>query len=43
MKMEAPLLAPVAGTVVGVPAPAGAAVAAGQVVVELEPDGNPPR
>jgi biotin carboxyl carrier protein len=41
--METPLLAPFAGTVVGVPATAGASVAAGQVVVELEPGGDPPR
>ena len=36
MKMETPLLAPFAGTVVGVPSTPGAPVAAGQVVVELE-------
>jgi biotin carboxyl carrier protein len=37
MKMETPLRAPVAATVVAVPSAVGAPVAAGQVVVELDP------
>jgi biotin carboxyl carrier protein len=36
MKMETPLRAPFAGTVVAVPQAPGAPVAAGQAVVELE-------
>jgi acetyl-CoA/propionyl-CoA carboxylase biotin carboxyl carrier protein len=41
MKMETPLLAPFAGTVVGVRFPVGGPVAAGQVVVEIQADGSP--
>jgi biotin carboxyl carrier protein len=41
MKMETPLLAPFSGTVVGVRCAVGGPVAAGQIVVELEPGGSP--
>ena len=41
MKMETPLLATFAGTVVGVRFPVGGPVAAGQVVVEIQADGSP--
>jgi biotin carboxyl carrier protein len=42
MKMETPLLAPFAGTVVGVNCSAGGPVAAGQVVLEVVPGRPPP-
>ncbi|HEX8927462.1 MAG TPA: biotin/lipoyl-containing protein, partial [Actinomycetota bacterium] len=42
MKMETPLRAPVAATVVAVPSAVGAPVAAGQVVVELDPVASGP-
>jgi biotin carboxyl carrier protein len=41
MKMETPLLAPFAGTVVGVRSAVGGPVAAGQIVVEMEAGGSP--
>jgi acetyl-CoA/propionyl-CoA carboxylase, biotin carboxylase, biotin carboxyl carrier protein len=41
MKMETPLLAPFSGIVVGVTCAVGGPVAAGQVVVEVEPGGPP--
>jgi biotin carboxyl carrier protein len=41
MKMETPLLAPFAGTVVGVRSAVGGPVAAGQAVVEVEAGGSP--
>ena len=40
MKMETSLLAPFSGTVVGVPCAVGEAVAAGQVVVEVDAGGS---
>ncbi|HEX8133209.1 MAG TPA: acetyl-CoA carboxylase biotin carboxyl carrier protein subunit, partial [Actinomycetes bacterium] len=42
MKMETPLRAPFAATVVAVPSAVGAPVAAGQVVVELDPAASGP-
>jgi len=42
MKMETPLRAPFPATVVAVPATVGAPVAAGAVVVELDPAASAP-